>query len=223
MVPENLVLRSQLSVRATLATSIYAKMPCSNLVKYYMKFLTSDMLETMLLKLHAKLAPGWELIQVNLDPIQETGSKVGGGRSFMIGHSFVRLCAVTAIRLAIPLGPVQKTYKKEPSSISDPLTFPGCVAPRSSVGEGGVRWVPVPCGSSSRGCVRGCWPDPEEQRRRCILFISLFISNKREHHTSSIRCHSYYCLYFCGDYSRAVTIRGRLLFEGGYYLRVVTI
>ena len=60
--------------------------------------------------------------------------------------------------------------------MSDPLTRPGCVAPRSSVGEGGVRWVPVPCGSSSRGCVRGCWPDPEEQRRRCILFISLFIS-----------------------------------------------
>ena len=32
-----------------------------------------------------------------------------------------------------------------------------------------MRWVPVPCGSSSRGSVRGCWPDPEEQRRRCIF------------------------------------------------------
>ena len=28
-------------------------------------------LEAVLLKLHAKLAPGWALIQVNIDPIQE--------------------------------------------------------------------------------------------------------------------------------------------------------
>ena len=88
-----LVLRSQLSVRTTLATSIYAKTPCSNpLVKYYTKFLTSDMLETMLLKLHTKLAPGWELIQVNLDPIQVIGSKyIEGRHSFTRGRSFVRL------------------------------------------------------------------------------------------------------------------------------------
>ena len=37
----------------------------------------------MLLKLHEKLAPGWVLIQVNFDPIQEIGPKVGGGHSFM--------------------------------------------------------------------------------------------------------------------------------------------
>ena len=32
---------------------------------------------------HAKFALGWALIQVNFDPIQEIGSKVGGGCSFM--------------------------------------------------------------------------------------------------------------------------------------------
>ena len=146
------------------------------------------------------------LIQVNLDPIPEIGPKVGGRHSFKRGRSFVRLWCNNDTKISIPLGPVQKPYKKEPSSISDPLTCSGCVVPRSCVGEGGVRWIPVPCGSSSRGCVRGCWPDPEEQRRRCIMFISLFISNMREHHISSIRCHSYYCSYFCGDYSRAATV-----------------
>ena len=45
----------------------------------------------MLLKLHAKLAPGWALIQVNFDPIQELGPKVGGGHSFMSGPFFTRL------------------------------------------------------------------------------------------------------------------------------------
>ena len=40
-------------------------------------------LEAVLLKLHAKLAPGWVLICVNIDPVQEIGPKVGGGRSFM--------------------------------------------------------------------------------------------------------------------------------------------
>ena len=51
------------------------------------------MLEVVLLKLHAKLAPGWALIQVNFDPIQEIGPKVRGGRSFMIGSFFAKnLC-----------------------------------------------------------------------------------------------------------------------------------
>ena len=45
----------------------------------------------MLLKLHAKLTPGWVLIQVNFDPIQEIGPKVGGGRSFVSGPFFARL------------------------------------------------------------------------------------------------------------------------------------
>ena len=45
----------------------------------------------MLLKLNAKLAPGWALIQVNFDPIQEIGPKVGGGRSFVSGPFFARL------------------------------------------------------------------------------------------------------------------------------------
>ena len=39
-------------------------------------------LEAMLLKLYTKLAPGWVLIRVNFDPIQEIRPKVGGGRSF---------------------------------------------------------------------------------------------------------------------------------------------
>ena len=47
------------------------------------------MLEAVLLKLHAKLAPGWALIQVNFDPIQEIGPKVGGGHSFVSEPSFV--------------------------------------------------------------------------------------------------------------------------------------
>ena len=59
-------------------------------VKYYTKFLTSDT-HTVLLKLHAKLAPGWVLIRVNFDPVQEIGRKVGGGRSFVSGPFFARL------------------------------------------------------------------------------------------------------------------------------------
>ena len=38
-----------------------------------------------------KLAPGWALIRVNFDPVQETGRKVGGGRSFVSGPFFARL------------------------------------------------------------------------------------------------------------------------------------
>ena len=49
------------------------------------------MLEAVLLKLHANLAPGWALIQVNFDPIQEIGPKLGGGCSFMSGPFFARL------------------------------------------------------------------------------------------------------------------------------------
>ena len=59
-------------------------------MKYYTKFLTSDT-HTVLLKLHAKLAPGWALIRVNFDPVQEIGRKVGGGRSFVSGPFFARL------------------------------------------------------------------------------------------------------------------------------------
>ena len=35
------------------------------------------MLEAVFLKLHAKLAPGWALIQVNFDTLQELGQKYG--------------------------------------------------------------------------------------------------------------------------------------------------
>ena len=49
------------------------------------------MFEAVLLKLHVKLAPRWVLIQINFDPIQEIGPKVGGGRSFVSGPFFVRL------------------------------------------------------------------------------------------------------------------------------------
>ena len=37
-----------------------------------------------------KLTSGWALIQVNFDPIQEIGPKVGGGCSFEGGPSFAR-------------------------------------------------------------------------------------------------------------------------------------
>ena len=42
------------------------------------------MLEAVLLKLliHMKLGPGWALLRVNFDPIQEIEPKVGGGCSF---------------------------------------------------------------------------------------------------------------------------------------------
>ena len=42
-------------------------------------------LKAVLLKLHAKLAPGWAHIQIKFDPIQEIGPKVWGGRSFVNG------------------------------------------------------------------------------------------------------------------------------------------
>ena len=42
-------------------------------------------LEVALLKLHAKLTPGWALIQVNFDPMQENGPKVESGCYFVIG------------------------------------------------------------------------------------------------------------------------------------------
>ena len=54
----------------------------------------------MLLKLHAKLAPGWVLIRVNFDPIQEIGPKVRGGRSFVSGPFFARLWYFTCDRWA---------------------------------------------------------------------------------------------------------------------------
>ena len=55
-------------------------------VKYYTTFLTWDTHSAVLLKLHMKLAPGWALIQVNFDPIQEIGLKVGGGRPMFPDH-----------------------------------------------------------------------------------------------------------------------------------------
>ena len=63
------------------------------LMKYSRSFLPEIhiALEAVLLKLHVKLAPGWALIQVNFDPVQEIGPKVGGGRSFVSGPFFARL------------------------------------------------------------------------------------------------------------------------------------
>ena len=62
-------------------------------VKYSRSFLPEIhiALEAVLLKFHAKLAPGWALTQVNVDPIQEIGPKVGGGDSFVSGPFFARL------------------------------------------------------------------------------------------------------------------------------------
>ena len=54
------------------------------------------MLEAVLLKLHAKLTPGWALIQVNFDPIQEIGPKVG--RSFVSGPFLFRETTVVCFR-----------------------------------------------------------------------------------------------------------------------------
>ena len=48
-------------------------------------------LEAVLLKFNAKLAPGRALLQVNFDPMQEIGPKVGDGRSFVSGPFFARL------------------------------------------------------------------------------------------------------------------------------------
>ena len=48
-------------------------------------------LEAVLLKLYAKLSPGWALIRVNFDTIQKIGLKVRGGSSFVSGRSFMRL------------------------------------------------------------------------------------------------------------------------------------
>ena len=50
-----------------------------------------------------------------------------------------------------------------------------------------MRWISVPCGSSSRGCVRGRWPDPEGQRRRWALFISLSIFNNLPEPSKSMK------------------------------------
>ena len=81
-----------------LPTSFYAKMLCINFGEVlhdvsYLKYSsgTHIVLDAVLLKLHAKLAPGWALIRVNFDPIQEIGPKVGGGRSFVSGPFFARL------------------------------------------------------------------------------------------------------------------------------------
>ena len=48
-------------------------------------------LEAVLLKLHMKLTPEWALIQVNFDPIW---AKVGGGCSFVSGHTFTTVCTL---------------------------------------------------------------------------------------------------------------------------------
>ena len=81
-----------------LATSFYAKMLCINFGEVlhdvsYLRYSSGIRiaLEAVLLKLHAKLAPGWALILVNFDPIQEIGPKVGRGCSFVSGPFFARL------------------------------------------------------------------------------------------------------------------------------------
>ena len=53
------------------------------------------MLKAVLLKLHAKFTPGWALIQVNFDHIQEIGPKVGDGCSFVSGPFIARLLVHT--------------------------------------------------------------------------------------------------------------------------------
>ena len=81
----------QLAVLTTLATSFYAQMPCINFGEV-LRFLPEICIafEAMLLKLHAKLAPGWALIRVNFDPIQEIGPKEGGWALFRESVLFSR-------------------------------------------------------------------------------------------------------------------------------------
>ena len=59
----------------------------------------------MLLKLHAKLAPGGTLIRVNIYPIQEIGPKAGGGHSFERGPLFrettVQVYIIVRVRLRL--------------------------------------------------------------------------------------------------------------------------
>ena len=50
----------------------------------------SRLRHSMFLKLHTKVAPGWKLIWVNFDPMEEIGPKVGGGCTFMSGPSIMR-------------------------------------------------------------------------------------------------------------------------------------
>ena len=49
------------------------------------------MLEAVLLKLEAKLTPGWVLIWVSFDPTQEIGPKVEDGCTFVSECSFATL------------------------------------------------------------------------------------------------------------------------------------
>ena len=81
-----------------LATSFYTKMLCINFGEvlydvFYMRYSSGIRLvfKAVLLKLHVKLAPGWALIRVNFDPIQEIWPKVGDGRSFVGGPFFASL------------------------------------------------------------------------------------------------------------------------------------
>ena len=67
-------------------TFVYTNMPCINFLPEM-----CIALEVVLLKLHAKLGPGWALTQVNIDLIQEIGPKVGGRHSFVSGAFFARL------------------------------------------------------------------------------------------------------------------------------------
>ena len=79
-----------------LATFFYTKMLCINFGEVlhdisYLRYSSRIRiaLEAVLLKFHAKLSSGWALIQVNFDPIQEIGPKVGSGRSFVSGPFFL--------------------------------------------------------------------------------------------------------------------------------------
>ena len=77
-----------LVVRTVLATSRYAEMP---LMKYYTNGLP-QICTSFEAVLHAKFTPGWALIRVNFNPIQEFWPKVRGGVLFFVsGRSFARL------------------------------------------------------------------------------------------------------------------------------------
>ena len=53
-------------------------------------------LKAVLLKLHTKLAPGWALIRVNFDSIQEIGPKVGG---WVLFREWALFCETTVVSI----------------------------------------------------------------------------------------------------------------------------
>ena len=90
--------RRELMVHTGLVMSVYAKLPCNNLQWTFLPQICMVLVATYASqtpRIHCftqmKFAPGWALVWVNFDSIQEFGPKVGGWHSFEDGCSFMRL------------------------------------------------------------------------------------------------------------------------------------